>query len=106
MSAKPPLDPGQFLVRQTDPSTGIPLGADQRWAMPGAEYEEVFPSRDAAEAACRARLAERPDTEWWIYDHAGKAMTSITNEAYWRARVTKRPPGLWQRVLRRLRIVR
>jgi len=106
MSAKTPLDPGQFLVRQTDPSTGVPLAADQRWAMPGAEHEEVFPSREAAEAACRARLVERPDTEWWVYDHTDKAVTSIMNEEYWRARVKVRQPRLWQRVLRLLGIVR
>jgi hypothetical protein len=94
------------LVRQTDPYTGHPLTAGQRWAKPGTEYEEVFPSREAAEAACRARLAERPDTEWWIYDHAGNAVTSVVNEAYWRARGKARPPGRWQRVLRLLGIVR
>ena len=80
--------------------------ADQRWAMPGAEHEEVFLSREAAEAACRGRLAERPDTEWWIYDHTDKPVTSLMNEAYWRARAKARPPGLWQRVLRLLGIVR
>ena len=106
MSTKTPLEPGQFLVRQTDPSTGVPLTADRRWALPGAEHEEVFASRAAAEAACRARLAERPDTEWWIYDHTDKPVTSILDEAYWRTRVKARPPSVWQRILRFLRIVR
>jgi len=106
MSTNTPLDPGQFLVRQTDPSTGVRLTADQRWAPPGAEHEEVFPSREAAEATCWARLAERPDTEWWIYDHTDRAVTSIMNQEYWRAQLESRPPGLWQRVLRILGIVR
>ena len=107
------LVPGQFAVIQTDPRTGVPFTRDERWAIAdpadaarGAPiHTEVFLSLEAAEAACLARVRERPDTEWWIFDHQSKAVKIILDSDYWKSREPP-DPSWWRRLLRRLRASR
>ena len=92
---------------QTDPHTGVPLTQDGRWATGDELPTELFASLEAAEVACRARVNERPDTEWWLHDHDGRPIKSIRNDVYWQAWVAaagaRRDRGFWRRLLDRLR---
>jgi hypothetical protein len=103
----PRLSAGQVSVLQTDPHTGVPLMPDGRWAIGDELPTEVFASAEAAEAACRARVQARPDTEWWLYDHEGTPIRSVRDDAYWQewsARaVDPRERGLWRRLVDRVR---
>jgi hypothetical protein len=104
MSTKlPRLSAGHVSVLQTDPHTGAPLMPDGSWAIGDELPTEVFASAEAAEAACRARMQARPDTEWWIHDHDGAPIRGIRDDAYWQAwsarAVGRRERGLWRRLL-------
>jgi hypothetical protein len=99
----PKLDAGHFAVLQTDPRTGVPLAHDENWAKPGQAYFRVFPSLEEAEAFCVARLSERRNTEWWIFDYQGAQIKSFMDSEYWHAlaaqEISNRPTSFWRRLL-------
>jgi hypothetical protein len=108
MSTKlPRLSAGRVSVLQTDPRTGVPLTKDGGWASGEELPAEQFASLEAAEVACRARVHERPDTEWWLHDHDGNPIKSIRDDVYWQAWVAeatvRRDRSFWHRLLDRLR---
>ncbi|MGN6106492.1 MAG: hypothetical protein ACTHU0_15410 [Kofleriaceae bacterium] len=68
----PALSDGEHAVVQLDPSTGVLLDANVNWALQGAHYD-VFPTRAEAEHFADARQAEKPYSEWWIFDRSQEA---------------------------------
>ncbi len=103
----PKLDASHFAVLQTEPRTGFPLAQDESWAKPGQAYYRVFPSLQEAEAFCAARLSERPNTEWWVFDYQGAQIKSFLDPEYWNSlveqEVANRPTSFWRRLFNRFR---